>query len=430
MRRFKKAEDRISDCGLRIVNWGWGMGRRVRFKAKGARSIFTSSRRNCRAFTLIELIGVMAIIGILSAVLLPPLISKIEDANTTKEDANLEEIARALVAGIKATGTIPNPNVNPTSTNGWVAMATNYSVLGTNELIFSIPSSTNDTVRRYFLSPALTNFLAGNYTPPAGGWPTSNFTNGPLYLILVSVSKDGLLFGSGCTTNTNMASNNVVFLQNWAKTNNTNGRVVINNLDIVGNIAGTTDRWTNRGQFLHVKVVDLKQLFCKVNLRDIAAPPTAAVVSGTYSYPANAGAPVNGTALGYTFDFVPTLGLGNAFNGGEAGILTSSLKFRTLINRTAALTGFDVKDAGSTPAANKSTFDITLPNAPQYEINSLGIQPFPVVTLPDINSSSFYLIRGTIIKLYDGNVPTLLLNLPVTTDMNFEYFNGAWTRVD
>ena len=158
--------------------------------------------------------------------------------------------------------------------------------------------------------------------------------------------------------------------------------------------------------------------------------PTAAVVKGTHSYPANVGDPVNGTALGYTFDFVPTPGLGNAFDGGEAGILTSSLKFRTLINRTAALTGFDVKDAGSTPAANKSTFDITLPNAPQYEINSLGIQPFPVVTLPNINSSSFYLIRGTIIKLYDGNVPTLLLNLPVTTDMNFEYFNGAWTQVD
>ena len=40
-------------------------------------------------FTLIELIGVMAIIGILSAVLLPPLISKIEDANSVGEDAKL-----------------------------------------------------------------------------------------------------------------------------------------------------------------------------------------------------------------------------------------------------------------------------------------------------------------------------------------------------
>jgi prepilin-type N-terminal cleavage/methylation domain-containing protein len=232
------------------------------------------------AFTLIELLGVMAIIGILSAVLLPPLISKIEDANSTKEDANLEEIARALVAGIKASGRIPRPDVDPTNAFGWAAMATNYSVLGANELIRSIPSSTNDTVRRYFLSPALTNFfLSANYAAPAGGWFTNNFTNGPLYLMLVSVSKDGLLFGNGCTTNNNMASNNVLFLQNWAKTNNSAGRVEVNNLDIVGSIAGSSDRWTNRGEFLHVKVVDVKSLFCKITLFDTASPLTASITT-------------------------------------------------------------------------------------------------------------------------------------------------------
>ncbi|MEY5063257.1 MAG: hypothetical protein RLZZ112_1221, partial [Verrucomicrobiota bacterium] len=39
------------------------------------------------AFTLIELLGVMAIIGILAAVVLPPMIAKIEEANTVSEDA-------------------------------------------------------------------------------------------------------------------------------------------------------------------------------------------------------------------------------------------------------------------------------------------------------------------------------------------------------
>ena len=115
-----------------------------KWKAGGGRGLSTfhlkPAPKRRSAFTLIELLGVMAIIGILSAVLLPPLISRIEDANTTKEYANLEEIARALVAGIKAQGKIPDPTVNPTAADGWVAMATNYSVLGTNELIRSIPS--------------------------------------------------------------------------------------------------------------------------------------------------------------------------------------------------------------------------------------------------------------------------------------------------
>ena len=321
-RGIRKAENRISDFGLRI-------GRRVRFKATAARSIFTSPRSNCRAFTLIELLGVMAIIGILSAVLLPPLISRIEDANTTKEDANLEEIARALVAGIKAQGRIPNPNVNPTASAGWAAMATNYSVLGTNELILSIPSSTNETVRRYFLSPSLVTFLNGNYTAPARGWSTNNFTNGPLYLMLASVSKDGLLFDSGCTTNANMASNDVLFLQNWAKTNNTAGRVEVNNLNIVGNISDTSDRWTNRGQFLHVKVVDLKQLFCKVDLTDTAAPENIAgftVTTAGTGYPPSSTVNVSfgnntlafGTTPGDTYVDEPHLPKNGKYDFGEA----------------------------------------------------------------------------------------------------------------
>ena len=413
MKRFQNAEDRRSDCGLRIANWGWGMGRRVRFKAKGARSIFTSSRRNCRAFTLIELIGVMAIIGILSAVLLPPLISKIEDANTTKEDANLEEIARALVAGIKATGTIPNPNVNPTSTNGWVAMATNYSVLGTNELIFSIPSSTNDTVRRYFLSPALTNFLAGNYTPPAGGWPTSNFTNGPLYLILVSVSKDGLLFGSGCTTNTNMASNNVVFLQNWAKTNNTNGRVGINNLDIVGNIAGTSDRWTNRGQFLHVKVVDVKSLFCKITLFDTASPLTASITTTTNGFtnsPVPSSTNISGAQINHGYDSSSNATIVSFFP--PLSLMLPSSSFPRTISST--LTNYAVINATSS-----ATVTITAPAPPSFELGGY------TNTNTSSQTASFYTLLGTGLRLIS---PVATNAYTIQRDSQFDYFGQNWKQ--
>ena len=350
-----------------IADWGLGIGRGEMREVPGgsAASTFhllpsTSTRPSRRAFTLIELLGVMAIIGILSAVTLPPLISRIEDANSVGEDAKLEEIARALVKGIQAEGRIPNPNVNPTAAGGWAAMATNYSVLGTNDLILSVRRAANETVRRYFLSPALTNFLGGIYSPPAGGWSTNNFTNGPFYLMLVSVSKDGLLFGNGCTTNTNMASNNVVFLQNWAKTNNTNGRVAINNLDIVGNIAGTSNRWTNRGEFLHVKTIDVRSIFCAVTLTDFPVPTGGQTTSSGSGFTPNT--PYQGQAAGCSFNFTAPAPTGAVVVGFETDPPTVTTNVavgsKTMILRTGAPT----TSGGVIPPADRSIASLNARN--------------------------------------------------------------------
>ena len=390
-----------------------------KWKAGGGRELSTfhlkPAPKRRSAFTLIELLGVMAIIGILSAVLLPPLISKIEDANSVGEDAKLEEIARALVAGIKAQGKIPDPTVNPTAADGWAAMATNYSVLGTNELLLSIPSSTNDTVRRYFLSPALTNFLAGNYTPPAGGWLTNNFTNGPLYLLLVSVSKDGLLFNTNCSTNANLASNDVLFLQNWAKTNNTGGRVEVNNLNIVGNIAGTTDLWTNRGQFLHVKCVDLRPLFCRVDLDDTAAPVVVDMAnngSGYTSVPSPTN--TNGTTINYLTNVtgaVTNVNILNFFPAQRQSGLTGRITNTTFVTNP-------VLGGGGVNASNR----ITIPGAPQFEINSLG-----ATTIPS-QQTNFYVIQGTILRLISPtNVTTN--SSTIQKDCQFEYYGGNWRQL-
>ena len=383
-----------------------------KWKAGGGRELSTfhlkPAPKRRSAFTLIELLGVMAIIGILAAVTLPPLISKIEDANSVGEDANLEEIARALVAGIKASGRIPRPDVNPTNPFGWAAMATNYSVLGTNELIRSIPTSTNDTVRRYFLSPALTNFLANYYSTPAGGWPTNNFTNGPLYLMLVSVSKDGLLFGSGCTTTNNMVSNNVVFLQNWAKTNNTNGRVEINNLDIVGNIAGTSTRWTNRGEFLHVKVVDLKQLFCRVDLEDLRAPAILTLTATGSNYPTAQTTNTNGI----TFRI-------DATSSGVSNITSVSIISNPGKNLwvNSGNTNASWTNTGITIGVGSSgTVDLEFPSAPNIAV---GANVLSIMSSQDL---AFYLLKGTSLNL-SGN-PTV-----INQDSKYQYSNGTWRQL-
>jgi prepilin-type N-terminal cleavage/methylation domain-containing protein len=388
--------------GLRIWNVELGIFKSGKRKAKSR-----------RAFTLIELLGVMAIIGILAAVVLPPMISRIEDANTTKEDANLEEIARALVAGIKASGTIPNPDTNPTAAGGWVAMATNYSVLGTNELIRSIPSSTNDTVRRYFLSPSLSNFLANNYSPPVGGWPTNNFTNGPLFFLLVSVSKDGLLFGNGCRTNANMASNDVVFLQNWAKTNNTNGRVMVNNLNIVGTIAATSDRWTNRGQFLHVKVVDLRNLFCKVTLFDTASPIDASISTTTNGFtnnPIPSSTNLFGAQINHGYDSSSNATISSFFP--PFNLTLPSSKFPR--SNSITLTNYSI-----TNGTSSATVTITAPAPPGFEIGGIA------TTNTSSQITIFYTLTGSGLRLIS---PVATNVFTIQRDSQFDYFGQNWKQ--
>jgi hypothetical protein len=230
--------------------------------------------------------------------------------------------------------------------------------------------------------------------------------------MLVSVSKDGLLFGSGCTTTNNMASNNVLFLQNWAKTNNSAGRVEVNNLDIVGTISGTSDRWTNRGQFLHVKVVDLKQLFCRVDLDDTAAPVVVDMkTNGTvYTSPPSA-TNINGTTINYATNASAGVYILSYFPAQRQSGLTS----RTT---NSYPTTNPVGGSYTTEASNR----VTTPGAPQFEINSLG-----ATTISNLQTN-FYVIQGTILRLISPtNVTTN--SSTIQKDCQFEYYGGNWRQL-
>ncbi len=78
-----------------------------------------------RGFTLLELMIVIAVIGILSVVAVPAYRSYIETANMTKVTANFEEavrLARSTFVKEKSRLAIGLPASAPTDKEGWIAL--------------------------------------------------------------------------------------------------------------------------------------------------------------------------------------------------------------------------------------------------------------------------------------------------------------------
>jgi hypothetical protein len=389
------------------------------------------------------------------------LISKIEDANTTKEDANLEEIARALVAGIKATGTIPNPNRTPYNTGtggGWGDIAYKYTTLtddsvslGTLHYVFP---DQDQSARRVYLNDQFMTYLvaatggavSGAFQTPATGWPPTaggvTLANVPTRMYIVSSSKKDLFLNCGenqATTSPQPSSgfSSVLIgdLQNWVKKADGPGDPAPGAIKVPDSIAQWGDVYAGggsyhtRGEFLNVKVVDLRPLFCMVELREYPLPKNAGTTSTGSGY--TAATAYNGTSsAGFVFEFTTPAG-STAYPVGTTGTYKSG---KSMIKRT----GVAVNDVGSIPipggtSANFSaSVTSTAPYPPWWMISpstSVAGQQMPSAN----NTLVFYVLKGTSLSLYaDGSaLPTSsILTVQINVDCSFEYFNGSWTRVD
>ena len=248
-------------------------------------------RPKANSFTLVEMIGAMAILAILASVLAPSVVRQIQTATSVGEDANLADIAQALTNGIRATGIIPNPNLNPTNTNadgfGWAYLASNYTRLSGSNLTSVFPGLTNDTYRRLYLSTNLAAAASnGVFINTITNWGAVMFpTNAKMYLVSASRPDFTLALatnGAGAqTTNNSYANSAVSSLDGWVK-QFSNG-VTVAPASIVGS-------WTDRGEFLHVRTIDIAGIFNEtqaaqqkaieqedINLEEIARALVAAI---------------------------------------------------------------------------------------------------------------------------------------------------------
>jgi hypothetical protein len=197
------------------------------------------------------MIGVLAIIAIVGAILTPNLARRISRAHGEKEDQVLIALGDGLVRAIRTTQTIPGPNT-------WVTNIATQTGLPVNEVRCVNPAIPANT-RVYLIHPTFTPINASGtdpmWTQTSSG--ASSVTNAKI--IILSTHKSDLIL----PVSSGRASSAAVFDAIWDW-----------NFDPATKAppSGWPAGWTGNGEYLHVQRVNLVSEFNHVTFSNAHYP--------------------------------------------------------------------------------------------------------------------------------------------------------------
>jgi prepilin-type N-terminal cleavage/methylation domain-containing protein len=205
-------------------------------------------------FSLIEMIGVLAIITIAAAILTPNLARRISRANGEKEDQTLMVLGEGLLRYTRTYQLIPGQNL-------WVTNVALTTGLALNEVARVIPGD-SASARVYLIHPSFTPSTAAGsgfadplWSQSSGG--SSSVTNAKVLIISSHKSSLALPVSSGKASTTTEFDN----IWNWNFDPSTKAPP-----------SGWPASWTSNGEYLHVQRVNLAPLFQRVTFSNAHYP--------------------------------------------------------------------------------------------------------------------------------------------------------------
>jgi prepilin-type N-terminal cleavage/methylation domain-containing protein len=240
-------------------------------------------------FTILELIGVMAVISILLAAAIPLTVSVIQTQRLSDERAALPALAEALKRGMLREQAFPvyENNVARNQEGGddyyWWNLAARHGAGSANEARYPVGSRNNEgNVRKlYFADSSFADFAFSELTGSGSGWLNDFQDPRELRLLLLSTANPDLPLPNTISEN---EFNNL--WDDWAVGSDGDPQV-----GVWGNYGISSAVWVGRASELVVHRVDLRDWLSEVrieNRRAVKAPNGTQFDSNQSNYP-NAG---------------------------------------------------------------------------------------------------------------------------------------------